>query len=105
MLTLAARYRMMMPGIFQPTQKERKTSAAVSETNPKRFGQAIEGPAQNERDHRKLSLRRHADSPRHHVLWHPLRPQHVPGMDEHSRTFIRAVIQKSYDSSIVQLLA
>src|SRR5580704_18206851 len=105
MLALATSDGMMMPGIFQPPKQERKTSAAVRETNSQRARQSVEGSTQNQRYHGKLSLRGHAHRPRHHVLRHPLLPKHFPRVDEHGRPFIGAVLQKSHDAGIIQVLA
>ena len=104
MLTFAARDRMMMPRVFQTPQQECKTPAAVSEANPQRARQPIKRSAQNQCNYGKLCFRRHANRPRHHVFRHPLRAQHIPGMDEHRRAFIRAVMKESYDSGIVKIL-
>ena len=53
---------------------------------------------------RELRFRRHANGPRHHVLRHSILPQHVPGMHQHGRAFIGAVLQKSHDAGIVEIL-
>src|ERR1700721_4614272 len=94
---------MMLPRILESSQQERETSSAVREANSKFRRQLIDRPAENHRDNAKLCLCRHADSPRHHVLRHSLRRQHVPGMNQHGRAFLRAVMQEGHDPWIIEI--
>ena len=66
--------------------------------------QLVEHSAQNHRDNAKLRFRRHTHSPRHHVLRHALRRQHVPGMNQHRRALIRAVMQKGHNARIIKIV-
>src|SRR5580704_7920426 len=95
---------MMLPSVFQPSQQKRKTSSAVREADPQRPWQLIECPTENHRDDSQLSLSRHADRPRHHVLRHARLPEHIPGMDEHSCSLVSAMMQERQNARIVQIL-
>src|ERR1700736_112423 len=98
------RNRMMLPRIFQSSQQKRETSSAMSKANPQTGGQLVERSAKNHRDHAKLSFSRHPHSPRHKVFRHALRRQHVPGMNQHRRAFVRAVLQERDNSGIVEIV-
>ncbi len=102
-LRWSARQRLMLPGVLHPPQKEGKAAAAMGEADAQRFRQAIESAAQHESRNRKLGLGRHGDRPRHHVLRHALRSHHVPGMHQHGRTFVGAVMQEGHDAGIVEI--
>src|SRR5258706_5675461 len=102
--TLATRDWMMMPGVLQPPQQKRETPAAMREANPERARQPVKASTQNQSRNRQLCLRRHTDGPRRHIFRHPVLAKHIPRMDEHSRAFIRAVMQESYNARIVKVL-
>ena len=102
--TNAVRHRMMFPGIFEPPQQKCKTSAAMREADTQIRGQLVERSAQDHRDDAELRFGRHADGPRHHVVRHALRRQHIPRMHEHRCALIGTVVEKCHDAGIVKIL-
>src|SRR5579871_1472712 len=102
--TDAMRNRMMLPGILQSPQKERKTPASVREANPQIGWQLVEGSAQDHRNYADLRLGGHADRPGHHVLRHAFPAQHVPWMHQNRCALVGAVMQKSDDAGIIEIL-
>src|SRR5258708_12601651 len=103
MLALSTRDRMMMPGVLQTAKQEGETPAAVREANAECTRQPVKRAAQNQRHHRQLRLCWHANGPRHHVFRHTIGAEHIPRMDKHRRTFVRAVMQKSHNAGVVQI--
>ncbi len=68
------------------------------------FGRRSKAPLRIERRNCELCLRRHGDSPRHHVVRHALWRHHVPGMYQHRRTDVSTVMQEGNDAGIVEVL-
>ncbi len=94
---------MMLPGVFQTSEKKCEASAAVCEANPKIPRQFVEGTAKNHRNNTELRLGWHANGPGHHVLRHALLTQHIPRMHQHGCAFIRTMVQKGDDARVVEI--
>src|SRR5580692_1496107 len=95
----------ILPRILQSAQEERETSSAVREADFQLLRQFVERAAEDHRNNAELRFRGHAHGPRHHVFRHALRTEHIPGMDQHSRAFIGAMMKECPNAGIVEVLS
>src|SRR5580698_6574064 len=75
----------------------------MGETNFQVRGKLIECAAEDHSDDGQLCFRGHADGPGHHVPWHALRREHIPGMNENGSTFISAVLEEGNNARVVEI--